>query len=58
MGEILVVQSKVRDLAKKAKLRLSGDAVETLSKKVQKLVEEAGARAKGNKRQTIKAQDL
>lgn len=58
MGELLVVQSKVRELAKKAKLRLSGDAVETLSKKVEELVKTAGKRAVDNKRQTIKSQDI
>ena len=58
MGDLLVVQSKVRDLAKKAKLRLSGDAVGELSKKVEDIMKAAGARAKANKRQTIKAADL
>ena len=55
---MLVVQSKVRDQVKKAKLRLSGDAVEALSKAVADLVAKAGARAKANKRQTIKASDI
>jgi len=58
MADMLVVQSKVRDQVKKAKLRLSGDAVEALSKAVADLVAKAGARAKANKRQTIKASDI
>tara|TARA_Y100000588_G_C13351821_1_gene542759 strand:- start:268 stop:444 length:177 start_codon:yes stop_codon:yes gene_type:complete len=58
MGDMLVVQSKVRELAKKSKLRLSGDAVASLSKRVEGLLKEAGVRAKANKRQTIKASDI
>ena len=58
MAEILVVQSKIRDLVKKGKLRLSGDAVAQLSKAVEGLVKQAGDRAKANKRQTIKASDI
>ena len=58
MADILVVQSKVRDQVKKAKLRLSGDAVEALSKAVADLINRAGNRAKANKRQTIKAADI
>ena len=58
MGDLLVVQSKVREVVKKSKLRLSGDAVEALSKRVHTLINEAGQRAKANKRQTIKASDL
>ena len=50
--------SKVREQVKKAKLRLSGDAVEALSKAVGDLISKAGARAKANKRQTIKASDI
>ena len=58
MSDMLVVQSKVRDQVKKAKLRLSGDAVAALSKAVAELITRAGARAKANKRQTIKAADI
>ncbi|MBI2900682.1 MAG: hypothetical protein HYY17_10890 [Planctomycetes bacterium] len=58
MADLLVVQSKVRELAKKAGLRFSGDAVVSLSNQVADIVKKAGTRAKGNKRQTIKAQDI
>jgi len=58
MGDLYVVQSKVRELAKKAKLRFSADAVVSLSKRVQDLVKDAGQRARDNKRQTIKPQDI
>jgi histone H3/H4 len=58
MGDMLVVQSKIRELAKKSKLRLSGDAVASLSKRVEGLLKDAGDRARANKRQTIKASDI
>ncbi len=58
MAEVYVVQSKVKALAKKKGFRFSGDAVGALSKKVEEALARAGARAKANKRQTIKAADL
>jgi histone H3/H4 len=58
MPETLVVQSKVRALAKKKGFSFSGEAVDALSKVVENAVTAAGARAKANKRQTIKASDI
>ncbi len=58
MAEILVVQSKVKQFAKKKKMRFSGDAVTALSKCVEDCVTQAAARAKANRRQTIKASDI
>jgi len=60
MGEMLVVQSKVKEfLQKKAKgMRVSGDFAEALSKKVEELVVEASKRAKANGRNTIRPCDL
>jgi histone H3/H4 len=58
MGELLVVQSKVKELAKKLKLRMAGDAVGAISKAVEEVVKAAAVRAKANKRQTIKASDI
>ena len=58
MAEVYVVQSKVRALAKKKGFRFSGEAVDALSKRVESAVLEAGARAKANKRLTIKASDI
>ncbi len=58
MAEVYVVQSKVRALAKKKGFRCSGDAIDQLSKQVENLIVGAGARAKANKRQTIKASDV
>ena len=48
------MRSKVRALAKKKGFRFSGEAVDALSKLVETAVSAAGARAKANKRQTIK----
>lgn len=56
--EILVVQSKVKAAAKKTKMRLSGEAVGALSKKVEGMIKDAATRAKANRRQTIKASDI
>jgi len=58
MAETLVVQSKVRALAKKLKCRFSGDAVDALSDLVASAIDKASKRAKANKRQTIKASDI
>jgi histone H3/H4 len=58
MGELLIVRSKVRDLAKKKKMNLGGDAADALSKEVAKLVDRAAERAKANRRSTIKGRDI
>ena len=58
MGEMYVVQSKVKALGKKNKCRMSGDAVGALSKVIEDAVKKAAERAKANKRQTIKASDV
>ena len=61
MGELLVVQSKVKEHAKKVggkDLRFSGDAVKALSDRVGTLLKEAANRAKQNGRKTVKPQDL
>lgn len=58
MAEILVVQSKVKAVAKKKGYRFSGEAVEAVSKCVEQCVIRAGERAKANRRSTIKASDI
>jgi histone H3/H4 len=58
MGNVLVVQSKVKALAKKKGCRCSGDAVGAFSKLVEDAVAKAAGRAKANKRQTIKPADV
>jgi histone H3/H4 len=58
MGEVLVVRSKVKALAKKKKMNLGGDAVDALTKEVLRLVDRAAERAKANRRSTIKGRDI
>jgi len=56
MSELLVVRSKIKDVAKG--VNVSGDFADALSKEVEKLVARAVERAKANKRGTIKPRDL
>ena len=58
MGDILVVQSKVKAVAKKKKMRFAGEAVAALSKCVESCINKAAERAKANRRMTIKASDI
>ncbi len=58
MGEVLVVQSKVKALGKKLKLRVSGEVIPALSKQIETIISRAGQRAKDNRRSTIKASDI
>ena len=58
MAEVYVVQSKIKALAKKKKMRFAGEAVGALSKAVDAIVTKAAERAKANKRLTIKASDI
>lgn len=56
--ETLVVASKVRAYLKGKDAMMSGDLVDALSKKVEGLLNDAVARCKGNKRTTVKPQDI
>ena len=58
MAEVLVVGSKVKKAVKKAKCNMAGDFVSGLSKEVDAMVTKACARAKANKRKTVRAADL
>jgi len=58
MVEILVVQSKIKDVARKMDVNMSGDFAEVLSKKVEAMIKEAGNRAKANGRKTLRGYDL
>lgn len=58
MGDLLVVQSKVRELIKKNQCNASGSAVEALSKAVEGLVKAAVNRAKKNGRKTVQDRDV
>ena len=56
MSELLVVRSKIKDVAKG--MNVSGDFAEALSDKVAGLIKDAAQRAKDNGRATVKARDL
>ena len=56
--DMLIVRSKVRELAKKKKMNLGGDAAEALTKEVHRMIERAAERAKANRRSTIKGRDI
>ncbi len=58
MGDLLVVQSKVREIIKKNKMNASGTAVEALSKAVEELVKKACKRADANHRKTVQDRDI
>lgn len=58
MGDLLVVQSKVREIIKKNKMNASGTAVEALSKAVEGLVKAACGRAAKNGRKTVQDRDV
>ena len=56
MGELVVVRSKIKDVAKG--MNVSGDFADALSEKVEMLIKEAVRRSKENKRSTIQPRDL
>ena len=56
--EILIVQSKVKDIIKKKNFQCSAEAVEAFSAQLEDNVNKAITRAKANGRKTVKAQDV
>lgn len=54
----VVVGSKVREYIRKNKLMTSGELLEALSEKVYCVLDCAMNRTKGNKRSTVRPQDL
>jgi histone H3/H4 len=55
---VLVVASKVRAYLKSKYVKVSGDLVDALNKKVMHLLNDAADRTKANKRSTVKPQDI
>lgn len=55
---MLVVSSKVKEYIKGKGLNSSGDLSDALSKKVEKLLDEAAERTKANGRKTMRPEDL
>ena len=56
--EVLVVASKVKAYIKSNDMMTSSEAIEAISSEVYTLLDRAIARAKSNRRSTVKAQDL
>ena len=56
--EVLVVASKVKGYIRSKKMMCSSDAIQTMSDCVYCCLDKAMARAKANRRSTVKAQDL
>lgn len=55
---MMVVSSKVRAYLKTKNAKMSGDLPAALNKKLMAVVDEAAARCQGNKRTTVKPQDV
>ncbi len=56
--QTLVIQSKVKELVKKNKMKCSSDVVEAMSQLVANAVTKGVARAKSNGRKTLRGADL
>jgi histone H3/H4 len=58
MAEMLIVGSKVKAFIKSKGCMTAGDTLEALNRCVEECLAKACDRAKGNKRATVKPQDL
>ncbi|NNE43748.1 MAG: hypothetical protein HKN12_06050 [Gemmatimonadetes bacterium] len=58
MAEILVVQSKVREMIKAKGCSTSADAIDALSSEINRLINRAIERTKANGRKTVKGSDI
>lgn len=58
MAENVVVASKIKAAVKELDLRMAGDVPEALNEKIDAMLKEAAARAKGNNRGTLRPHDL
>lgn len=56
--EALVVQSKLKNLVRKAKMKCSSDVVSQMSRIVTETISKGCERAKANGRKTLRAADL
>ncbi len=54
----LVVQSKVKELVKKGKMKCSSDVINAMNSVITEAVSKGIARAKANGRKTLRASDL
>ena len=58
MAEVLVIVSKVKKMVKEAGLRTGGDYVDSLSKKVEEMVQASINKVKDSSKKTLGAEDL
>ena len=58
MSDILIVQSKVKEVIKKQGCNTASDAVDAMSKQVEGMIKKAIDRCKANGRKTVKATDF
>ena len=58
MADLLIVGSKVKAYIKSKKCKTSSEVLEALNKKVMGVLDDACKRTQGNKRTTVKGQDL
>ncbi len=58
MADLLVVGSKVKEVAKKEGLATGSDVAEALSKIVDRVIREGAKRAKSNGRKTLRGSDV
>ena len=56
--EVLVVASKVRAYLKGKNVKMSSELIGALNAKVKTMLDDAARRAQGNKRATVKTQDV
>ncbi len=55
---VMVVASKLRSYLKSKNVKMSGELPAAINKKMMAMLDEAAARARGNKRSTVKPQDV
>ena len=58
MSDMLVVSSKVRAYLKSKGVKMSGELPAAVNKQLMGVLDSAAERAKGNKRSTVKPQDV
>lgn len=58
MTELLVVNSRVREVVKKLNMNISANFAEELSDKVEEIIREAVNRAEANNKKTVRGCDL
>jgi histone H3/H4 len=57
-GPALVVQSKVRDVVRKAKMKCASDVIDEMNRVIQAAIARGVERAKSNGRKTLRGADL